>query len=102
MNADFYTCANCGRAINGTICGWCDVDGDHETVLTPQRTRASIGKLKLFVLVGTLALIALPEILSRLALLDEEAVKTGLYIAAGVVIAIVVMKFFVNSSDERL
>ena len=102
MNADFYTCANCGRAINGTICGWCDVDDDHETVLTPQPTRTAIGKLKLLVLVGTLGLIALPEILSRLALLDEAAVKTGLYVVVGVVIGVIVMRFFVTSSDERL
>ena len=95
-------CANCGRAINGTICGWCDADDDHETVLTPQRMRGNIAKLKVIVILGTLALLALPEIISRLARLDDAAVKTGLYVAAGVVIGLVILKFLFDSSDERL
>ena len=101
VSAGSVVCANCGRAVNGTICGWCDAE-DRETVLTPERTRANIARFKMFVLIGLLALIGLPEIVSRLARLDEAAVKTGLYVAAGVVILIVVMKFFISSSDERL
>ncbi|HEY6844402.1 MAG TPA: hypothetical protein VI391_09555 [Thermoanaerobaculia bacterium] len=70
-------------------------------MLTPQRTRAGVAKLQAAVIVGTLAFLFVPVIISRVRELDERAVKVGLYAAAGVVIAIVLMRFFI-ATDERL
>ena len=95
------TCASCGRQLQGTICAACDT-GERETFLTPQNTRAAIGKLKIAVLAGVLALMLLPTIIDRLSRVDEKAVLTALYIVGGIVLLIVVLKFFVGRSDERL
>lgn len=95
------TCASCGRQLQGTICDACDT-GERETFLTPQNTRAAIGKLKLAVLGGVLALMILPTIIDRLSRVDEKAVLTALYIVGGIVLLIVVLKFFITGSDERL
>ncbi|HJT18727.1 MAG TPA: hypothetical protein VJ853_15125 [Thermoanaerobaculia bacterium] len=94
-------CASCGRAVNGTVCPWCDEEEEHELVLTPERTRSAIAKFKAAVILGAFAVMTAPVIVSRLSELDEGAVKTGLYAAAGVVIAIVLLRFFL-ASDERL
>ena len=100
-SADAVTCANCGRQLQGTICPSCDKE-ERETFLTPANTRAAVGKLKIAVLIGVLALMLLPTIIDRLSRVDEKAVLTALYVVGGLVILIVVLKFFVTSSDERL
>src|ERR1051325_987543 len=46
---DDVTCANCSRALKGTVCPDCDAE-ERETYLTPQRTRAAIGKVKIVIL----------------------------------------------------
>jgi hypothetical protein len=95
------TCANCGQQLQGTICPNCDKE-ERETYLTPANTRAAIGKLKLAVLIGVLALMLLPTIIDRLSRVDEKAVLTALAIVGGLVLLVVVLKFFVTGSDERL
>jgi hypothetical protein len=100
-SADAVTCANCGRQLQGTICPNCDQD-ERETFLTPANTRAAVGKLKITVLLGAFALMILPTIIDRLSRVDEKAVLTALSIVGGVVLLIVVLRFFVTGSDERL
>jgi hypothetical protein len=98
---DALTCANCGRSLQGTVCPVCDAE-QRETFLTPQNTRASIGKLKLFVLAAALLLMIGPTIIDRLSRFDEKSVLTALAIAAGALLVIVVLKALTTGSDERL
>lgn len=100
-STDAVTCASCGRALQGTVCPDCDKE-ERETYLTPQRTRAAIGKLKLVVLVVALAAFFLPTIIDRLSRVDEKSVLVALAIAFGVVLVIVVLKVFITGFDERL
>ncbi len=95
------TCANCGRALQGTVCPDCDAE-ERETYLTPARTRASIGKLKLVILAVSLAAFFLPTIIDRLSRVDEKSVLIALAIAVGAVLVIVVLKMFITGYDERL
>ena len=99
--ADTVTCANCGRALQGTVCPDCDAE-DREPYLTPQRTRAAVGKLKLVILAVTLAAFFLPTIIDRLSRVDERSVLIALAAAAGAVLLIVVLNVFITGSDERL
>lgn len=100
-SADSVTCANCGRVLQGTVCAACDAE-EREVYLTPQNTRAALGKLKLFVILGFLAIMILPTIIDRLSRVDEKSVLTAIAVAGGAVLLIVVLKFFVTGSDERL
>jgi len=98
---DDVTCANCGRALKGTVCPDCDAE-ERETYLTPQRTRAAIGKVKIVILGVFLAALFLPTIIDRLSRVDERSVLIALAIAFGAVLLIVVLKVFITGFDERL
>ena len=100
-SVDGVTCASCGGFLKGTVCPDCDAE-ERETYLTPERTRASIGKLKLVILAITLAVFFLPTIIDRLSRVDEKSVLTALAIGFGAILVIVVLKVFVTGSDERL
>ena len=96
------TCANCGRVLQGTVCAACENEEEREIVLTPQRTRAAIGKLKLVVILAVVGLIVMPTIIDRMSRIDERTWLTSFLVVGGLLLAVVLFKAFVTSNDERL
>ena len=96
-------CANCGRVLQGTVCEACEDDVEPRRIfLTPDRTRATIGKLKLFVIVAIVALILLPTIIDRMSRIDERTWLMSFMVVGGLLLAVVLFKAFVTSNDQRL
>jgi hypothetical protein len=99
--ADAVTCANCGRQLEGSVCAFCDTD-ERETYLTPANTRASISKLKLAILVISLAVFFGPTVIDRLSRIDERTFLVATAVVLGALFVVVLFKAFVTSNDERL
>jgi len=98
-----FECAGCGRPLPtaGAVCPECNAD-DHATVLTPERTRAAVGNLKLIVVFGTLALMIVPVILRRLGEIDTDVWLTVAYVLVGLAGLIFIIKILLSGSDQRL
>ena len=99
---DSVTCANCGRALQGTVCPACDSEEEREIFLTPESTRATLGKVKLFVILAVVGLIVLPTIIDRMSRIDEHTWLLAFAAVGGLLLVVVLFKAFVSSNDERL
>lgn len=96
------TCANCGRALQGAVCEACDSEEEREIFLTPQSTRATIGKLKLVLILAVVGLILLPTIIDRMSRIDERTWLIAFMAVGALLLMVVLFKAFVTSNDERL
>ena len=98
-----FECAGCGRPLPGAgaVCPECNAD-DHATVLTPERTKAAIGNLKLIVVFGTLALMIIPVILRRLGEIHSDVWVIVTYVVVGIAAVIFIFTVLSSSYDQRL
>ena len=100
--ASTFECAGCGRLLPGpsAVCPECNAD-DYQTVLDPVRTRAAIGNLKLLVVAGTVALMIIPVILSRLSEIRTDVWVVVAYVVVGLAAVVFLFKIL-TSGSERL
>jgi hypothetical protein len=98
-----FECAGCGRLLPSAAaaCPECNAE-DHATVLTPERTRAAIGTLKLFVVLGTLALMIAPVILRRLGEIHSDVWVIVTYVVVGIAAVLFIFTILGSSYDRRL
>jgi uncharacterized membrane protein YuzA (DUF378 family) len=96
-------CAGCGRMLPtaSAVCPECNAE-ERETLLTPQRMKRAEGKLRVLVVGGTLALMILPVIISRLAEIDTDVWVTVAYVLAGIAGLFFILKVLTSGSDQRL
>ncbi|HYS55206.1 MAG TPA: hypothetical protein VER58_15725 [Thermoanaerobaculia bacterium] len=98
-----FECAGCGRPLPSAseVCPNCNAE-DHATVLTPERTRAAIGHLKLIVVLSTLALMIIPVILRRLGEIRSDVWVIVTYVVVGIAAVIFIFTVLSSSNDQRL
>ena len=98
-----YQCAGCGRALSNAsaVCPECNAD-DYLPVLDPVRTRAAVGNLKVFVVLGSLALMIIPVILSRLIEIETDVWVVVAYVVVAIAAIAFVFKVLASGSDQRL
>ncbi len=98
-----FECAGCSRLLPNpsAVCPECNAD-DYQTVLDPVRTRAAIGNLKLLVVVGTVALMIIPVILSRLSEIRTDVWVVIAYVVVAIAAIVFVFKVLASGSDQRL
>ncbi|MDQ6799890.1 MAG: DUF2007 domain-containing protein [Acidobacteriota bacterium] len=98
-----FGCAGCGRILPSptAVCPECNAD-DYLPVLDPMRTKAAVGNLKVIVVLGTLALMILPVIFSRLAEIRTDVWVVVAYVLVGLAAVVFLFKVLASGSDQRL
>lgn len=97
-----YNCAECGRPLPSATayCTQCNAE-EHETVLSTHRMTGMYYKLKAAIIGGMLALVIIPVILRRVGW-DETILPALGWVVGGFVVAVILVKVFASSSEERL
>ena len=71
-------------------------------MLDPARTRAAVSNLKVIVVLGTLALMIIPVILSRLIEIETDVWVVVAYVVVAIAALAFVFKVLTSGSDQRL
>ena len=100
-------CSGCGEPLDDPLAACPTCNGEaHDTVLTPQRTKYAIVKLKFWIVVAFLVIIIAPEIWDRLwprfTEIPEKFVSTALWTIVAIIVGGVVLRAIRSSSDTRL
>jgi hypothetical protein len=103
VEAGAFQCAGCGRALPtaSAVCPECNAD-DYLPVLDPLRTKAAVSNLKVIVVLGTLGLMIVPVILSRLIEIETDVWVVVAYVAVAIATIVFVFKVLASGSDQRL
>ena len=98
-----FQCAGCGRELPNAsaVCPECNAD-DYVPVLDPKRTKGAARKLELFVVLGTLALMIVPVILSRIMEIATDVWVVVAYVVVAIAAIVFVIKVLASGSDQRL